>query len=121
MLKLKELREEKQSNQNDLAAVLGVTRQAYSRYERGEHELGYDALIKLAKYFDVSIDYLLGNSNFYYPDTVKKSVNSPHAGNIKQLGEISSIEEQLILDFRKLPAQTQDYVIGITRNLATGN
>lgn len=65
--RLQQLREEKNISQIEIANVLEVTRQAYSRYERGERELGYGALIKLAKYFDVSIDYLLINSDFYYP------------------------------------------------------
>ena len=67
---LLKLRLEKGINQEEAAAVVGVTRQAFSRYERGDRELGYDALVKLAKYFDVSIDYLLGNSTYYYPDRV---------------------------------------------------
>lgn len=72
-LKLHDLRKEKKASQNDIAKILGVTRQAYSRYELGDHELGYNALTKLAKYFDVSIDYLLGNSTYFYPDSVKQS------------------------------------------------
>ncbi len=66
--KLLELREEKKISQENIAKILGVTRQAYSRYERGERELNYDALVKLSKFFDVSIDYLLGISKYYYPD-----------------------------------------------------
>lgn len=68
--RLQQLREEKKLSQGVLAKELGVTRQAYSRYERGERELNYNSLIKLANYFDVSVDYLLGNSKFYYPDSV---------------------------------------------------
>ena len=67
---MQQLREEKNLSQGVLAKELEVTRQAYSRYERGERELGYEALAKLAKFFDVSIDYLLGNSTYYYPDAV---------------------------------------------------
>ena len=51
--KLYELRIEKNIAQSDLAEILEVTRQAYSRYERGERELGYEALKKLSKFFDV--------------------------------------------------------------------
>lgn len=68
--RLQQLREEKNISQGVLAKELGVTRQAYSRYERGERELNYNSLIKLAKFFDVSIDYLLGNSVYFYPDAV---------------------------------------------------
>lgn len=67
---LSKLRLEKGIKQEEVAAVLGVTRQAFSRYERGERELGYEGLVALAKFFDVSVDYLLGNSTYYYPDKV---------------------------------------------------
>lgn len=69
-INLLKLRREKGVNQEEVAAVIGVTRQAFSRYERGERELGYDSLVRLAKYFDVSVDYLLGSSSYFYPDKV---------------------------------------------------
>ena len=104
ILKLLELREEKNVPQDTLAALLGVTRQAYSRYERGERELGYNSLIKLAQYFDVSIDYLLNNTSYYYPDKLNQSY--------------SDKELELISNYRKLPQQSQEYVYGIIQNLA---
>ena len=61
MIRLKQLRTENDVNQYDVAKLLDVTRQAYSRYEREERELGYDMLCKLADYFNVSVDYLIGH------------------------------------------------------------
>ena len=61
MIRLKQLRTENDINQSDVAELLDVTRQAYSRYEREERELGYDMLCKLADYFNVSVDYLIGH------------------------------------------------------------
>ena len=61
MIRLKQLRTENDFNQYDVAKLLDVTRQAYSRYEREERELGYDMLCKLADYFNVSVDYLIGH------------------------------------------------------------
>lgn len=66
---LKGLREEKKLTQNELAEVLEVTRQAISNYENGR-EPSYDILIRIAKYFDVTIDYLLGNSCFKTTDEI---------------------------------------------------
>lgn len=54
------LRNNKNVNQKEVADYLQLTRQAYSRYERGEREPDFETLKKLAKYFNVSIDYLLG-------------------------------------------------------------
>ncbi|NLY47325.1 MAG: helix-turn-helix transcriptional regulator, partial [Tissierella sp.] len=47
----------------DIAKVIGVTRPAYTAYERGLRTPDYDILVTLADYFDVSVDYLLGRTD----------------------------------------------------------
>lgn len=59
-MKLYEIRVKKQISQSQVAKDIGISQQCYSRYERGEHEADYKTLIKLADYFDVSLDELLG-------------------------------------------------------------
>lgn len=59
-LRLKELRDKKNLNQSDVAIHLKIARTTYARYESGEREMTYDALISLAELFSVSVDYLLG-------------------------------------------------------------
>lgn len=61
--KLLFLRKQKWLKQKDLAELLNVTRQQYQRCESGLNELDYSGLIKVAKFYDVSIDYLLGYSS----------------------------------------------------------
>ena len=58
-MRLKELRKEKGISQLKLAMDLCVNQNTISRYENGEREAGYDMLIKIADYFNVSVDYLL--------------------------------------------------------------
>ncbi|AQU79766.1 helix-turn-helix domain-containing protein [Planococcus faecalis] len=58
--RLKELRNRKKRTQQDVAKYLGLTRPAYTAYESGSRSPDYDILIKIADYFDVSTDYLLG-------------------------------------------------------------
>ena len=58
--RLKGLREDKDLLQKDIAKVLNVTQVAYSCYEIGRRQIPVDALIKLALFYDTSIDYLLG-------------------------------------------------------------
>ncbi|MBQ9531960.1 MAG: helix-turn-helix transcriptional regulator [Eubacterium sp.] len=58
-MRLKELRKEKGISQLKLAMDLSVNQNTISRYENGEREADYEMLIKLADYFEVSIDYLL--------------------------------------------------------------
>ncbi|MCO7124770.1 helix-turn-helix transcriptional regulator [Sporolactobacillus shoreicorticis] len=56
---LTRLRKSRGKTQEDIAKILGITRPAYTAYEIGTRQPDYESLIKLAKYFDVTIDYLL--------------------------------------------------------------
>ena len=57
---LRELREDRDLKQADIAAVLGTTQQVYSRYENGVNEMPIRHLITLCKYYQVSADDILG-------------------------------------------------------------
>lgn len=57
--RMKELREDRDLTQKELAAVLGITQRKYSYVETGTQALTEDLLIKLAKYYHVSTDYIL--------------------------------------------------------------
>ena len=57
---LRELREDRDLRQAEIAAVLGTTQQVYSRYENGVNELPIRHLITLCQYYRVSADYVLG-------------------------------------------------------------
>ena len=58
-MRLKELRKEKNISQLKHALDLSMNQNSMSRYETGEREADYKTLIKIADYFNVSIDYLL--------------------------------------------------------------
>lgn len=58
--RLKEIREDKDLLQIDLARLLKVTQAQYSRYEMGVNEIPIEKLVILARYYNTSIDYLLG-------------------------------------------------------------
>ena len=62
-MKLKELRQKRGLSQLKLATELNMSQNTISRYETEERQAGYNELIALADYFDVSIDYLLGRTN----------------------------------------------------------
>ena len=59
---MRELREDHDLTQRQMAEVLGTTQQVYSRYEKGENELPIRHLIALCRYYRVSADYFLGLS-----------------------------------------------------------
>ena len=58
--RLKDTREDLDKKQEDIALVLGITRQQYQLYESGKREMPMHLFIALAKYYNVSIDYLVG-------------------------------------------------------------
>lgn len=62
-MRLKELRVKKGISQLKLAMDLSMNQNAISRYETGVREADYKTLIKIADYFNVSIDYLLERTN----------------------------------------------------------
>ncbi len=63
MIRIKQLRLEKRLRQIDLAKEMGTSQNALSYWERGEFQPDNETLKKLANFFDVSVDYLLGHSD----------------------------------------------------------
>lgn len=61
--KLKDLREDNDLTQKDLAEELGISQQYYSEYELGKREFPIRHLLKTAKFYGVSTDYILGLTN----------------------------------------------------------
>lgn len=60
---LKSIRVDRDIKQKDIAKILNVSQNTYSQYETGVIALTAEVLIKLADYYDVSIDYLLDRTN----------------------------------------------------------
>lgn len=58
--RIKDLREDSDKSQEEIACVLGVKRQQYARYESGMQEIPPHHLITLARFYNVSLDYLAG-------------------------------------------------------------
>ncbi len=75
---IRELREDRDLKQADVAKVLGTSQQYYSKYETGKYEMPIHYVTALADFYGVSTDYLLGRSEFSIrPDNYKK----PLVGN----------------------------------------
>lgn len=60
--KIKELREDNDKKQQELADYLNIKQTTYSKYELGKINIPIEAFIKLADYYNVSIDYLVGRT-----------------------------------------------------------
>ena len=58
--RLRDLREDHDLTQQDIAEVLQTTREQVSKYETGKQMMGVDKYVKLARFYNVSLDYLTG-------------------------------------------------------------
>lgn len=58
--RLKDLREDHELMQKEIAAILGIDQRVYSNYETGKREIPVHLVVILAKYYRVSTDYILG-------------------------------------------------------------
>ena len=62
-MRLRDLREDSDTTQKELAAYLHIRQNTYSQYENGRRQIPLELLVQLALYFDTSTDYLLGITN----------------------------------------------------------
>ncbi len=65
--RIRDLREDKDLLQKDMAAYLKCTQVCYSNYEMGKRDIPTDVLIRLAKFHKTSVDYLLGLTDIRKP------------------------------------------------------
>lgn len=67
MLRIKDLREDRDMLQKDVAMVLNISQTNYSKYELGKINIPINTLIKMALFYNTSIDYMLGLTNEIKP------------------------------------------------------
>lgn len=96
--RIRDLREDSDKTQTDLAEYLGTTAQYYGKYEKGERELPFSRAIQLADYYNVSLDYLAGRKNYN--------------------GHLTSEEEELICSWRSLSERSRGKVEYLMEELA---
>ena len=65
--RIRDLREDNDMNQTELAKILGMSQTGYSKYETGENDVPTAILMDLAEYYNTSIDYILGITNVKDP------------------------------------------------------
>lgn len=86
--RLRDLREDHDLQQADIAKLLYTTQAQYSRYERGERELPVRHLMTLADFYDVTSDYILGRTN--HPNPI-----CPKCGDIIKYRDINKSSRQV--------------------------
>ncbi len=108
--RIRELRKERKLHQSELAAKINVSQQTVSRIENGDTTLPADILIDLAKFFNVSIDYLLYQTNTRRSPDFQVEFNRVLEKNY-----------QLCKLYERLTPQNQDLVFCLVEQLTNKN
>ncbi|MGN0975922.1 MAG: helix-turn-helix domain-containing protein [Gemmiger sp.] len=91
MYRIRDLREDRDLRQKDVALAIGIDQQTLSNYETGRTRPDSEALIRLADFFDVSIDYLVGRTPSAQPCS--------NAGLVREIeriqGELETLKRSL--------------------------
>lgn len=102
MLKnLKKLRENAGISQKQLADSIGVSQQSINKYENHKIEPDIDTMVKIADYFETSVDYLIGHS------AIRRKIE------ITKGYELNADECSLILRYRKLSPKKRDSISSV--------
>lgn len=105
MLRLKDLREEKGVLQKELAYAINRTRACISSWEQGKTEPSIDDLLKLADFFEVTVDCLVGREGYFVKQMNKE--------------DKKGLESALVGFFRRLPEQEQYRTLGFAQALVS--
>ena len=97
MNRMKLLREQHNLSQTDLAKILNISRQSYNFYENEKRDPDTTMLIRIADFFNVSLDYLLGRTNDPSPITQEKT--SSHQEEV--LRDIEDITPEMASEVRQ--------------------
>ncbi len=84
--RIRSLREDTDMNQTQFAAIIGMSQTGYSKYETGENDVPTVILMKLADYYNTSIDYILGRTDQrtpYPPSRSQKKTDKSTKSSVK--------------------------------------
>lgn len=85
--RIKKLREKKKLNQIEFSKILNISNTTLSQYEAGNRTPSDQIKEKVADYFDVSIDYLLGRTDIYNSQNAKSEIDTLHNLDVSNLPE----------------------------------
>jgi len=95
--RIKDLREDRDLKQSEIAKILNTTQSYYAQYENGKRQIPFERMVDIAEFYDVSLDYIAGRTND--KKGLSKSTMSPR-------------ETEIIKKFRCLNEQRKGEVIG---------
>lgn len=79
-MRLRDMREDRDLTQKEIAAYLKIRQNTYSQYETGQRQIPLETLVQLALFYNTSVDYLLGITNVEkaYPRTITDEGRNSH-------------------------------------------
>jgi len=102
---LYELRRERNINQITISNYLGISQQAYLKYEKGDADPTIDALIKIANFYDVPIDYLLGLE--------------PASNPFAEMNLSEEDEEEVWQKYKSFPPEGRAFLLNVLKQLGS--
>ena len=97
-MRIKELREEKQISQKKLAEIIGTSQRNIGRWENEENEPSYLQIVKLADFFECSIDYLVGREDdFDNVVATTSNLTERESRLLKAFGTLSALEQDKLI------------------------
>jgi HTH-type transcriptional regulator, competence development regulator len=110
--RLKALRLQKKLTHQDMADFLGITRQGYSKYENGQSQPDIETINKLAEFFNVTTDYLLGRTDVLETRTEEENTLAIINQLIKEYG----IEQMGFFDIEKWKSLSEEEIEEIIKH-----
>lgn len=100
--RLKDLREDEDKSQKEIAQIINTSCAYYGAYELGKRDIPFERVIELAKYYDVSLDYIAGRTN--------------DKGGLRSM-KIDQDEKKLLALFRRLNRQQRNLILELLNEL----
>lgn len=122
MIRIKELRSEMHKSLRDVAAELNISYSSLSKYERGEQQPSYETLMKMADYFDVTTDYMIGYTDIRTKNIEDRTIAERTGLSLRSLEILSDYQQNAHRDpedaFDTTPATASIYLSALNQILS---
>lgn len=99
MIRLRDLRAEKNISQRKMAEMFSVSQGTYNNWEQGNTQPSIEQLIELARFFGVSVDYLIGNSDDEGYIKIQEVMSRDDIATLHTVNTLPEDSKQLLMDF----------------------
>lgn len=119
--KLKELRKNSSLTQEQISEVIGVDRSSYSYYENGKATPSLGVLIKIAKVFNVTLDYIVFGEHSETVETVTLADSGNGYKKVDSFANLSDDEKNLLMYSRLIDADARKELVKYANDLVKSN